>query len=354
MTDAARVGVIGCGWWSTFAHLPALHRNPAATIAAVADPNDANRASAAEAFNVSATFETPEQLLGETPLDAVVVAVPPAHHYGCARLALERGIHVLLEKPMVLNLEQGRSLVAIAKDNEAELIIGYPWHYNQHVLKLRELVASGVVGEVEHVSCLYASVVRELYRGNPEPYRDVLQYTINAPMPTTYSDPRIAGGGQGTNQVTHAAALLMWLTGLAPERVAAFTERFELPVDLMDAVAIQFTGGAVGSLSSTGSVIPAHEEILEYRIFGRSGHILLDLIQGTATLFTTDDRTDLDALRVELRYPHWAPADNLVQLALGAGTNGSPPDVGLATVAFLDALYRSAATDGNAIAVEKT
>ena len=78
--------------------------------------------------------------------------------------------------------------------------------------------------------------MRELYRGNPEPYRDILDYAVNPPGLRTYADPEIAGGGQGQTQVTHSAALLFLLTGLRPVSVAALTEPFELAVDLADAV----------------------------------------------------------------------------------------------------------------------
>ena len=95
---------------------------------------------------------------------------------------------------------------------------------------------TGRIGTIEYVSCQFASIVRELYRGNPEPYRDILDYAVNPPDARTYADPEIAGGGQGQTQVTHSAALLFLLTGLKPTGVAALTEPFELAVDLADAV----------------------------------------------------------------------------------------------------------------------
>ncbi len=351
MADVARVAVIGCGWWSTFAHLPALVRNPDAAVVAVADPDDARRAVAAETFDVPAQFRSEEELLDGVEIDAAVVAVPHAHHYACARLALERDVHVLLEKPMVLEVEHGRRLVALARQRGVELVVGYPWNYNVQVLRLREQIAAGRIGEIEHVACLFASIVRELYRGNPEPYRDVLGYTVNAPAAATYSDPAISGGGQAQTQVTHSAALLLWLTGLEAESVAAFTERFELAVDLADVAAIRFRGGALGSLGSIGSVTPGQEELLDYRVFGRDGHIAFDVNQGTASIFAGGTEA-LPPLASEQRYPHWAPSDNLVQLALGRGTNGSPPELGFAAVALVEALYRSAAAGGGAVTVE--
>lgn len=348
----ARVAVVGCGWWSTFAHLPALSQNSDAEVVALADPNRANRAAAAAEFGVPLQFDDVEELLDEVAVDAVVVAVPHAHHFRCARIALERGAHVLLEKPMVIDVAEARELVELAHRRQRELIVGYPWHYNPQALRLREAIAAGEIGKLEHVSCMFASVARELYRGNPESLRDVLGYTLIAPGPGTYSDPTIAGGGQSQTQLTHSIALLLWLTGLEAETVAGFMEGFELAVDLADTAAVRFSGGALGSVNSVGSVLAGHDEVLECRIFGERGHIQFEVLSGTASVHTTR-REDLPQLKLDLVYPHWAPSANLVELALGHGTNGSPPEIGFAAVAFIDALRRSAGSGGAPVAVER-
>ncbi|WP_131735456.1 Gfo/Idh/MocA family protein [Actinomadura roseirufa] len=338
----ARIAVVGCGWWSTYAHLPALAAHPDARIAALVDPDPARLAAAAEAFGVPATFADTADLLDEVAVDGIVIAVPHTAHHPVARLALDRGAHVLLEKPMTIEPAHARELVALARDRGAELLIDYPWHYNAHVLRLRDMIADGAVGPVEHVSVLYASTVRELYRGDPEQYRKAFGYTVNAPGSRTYSDPVLSGGGQGQTQVTHAAALLLWLTGLCPRGVAAFRADFELDVDLADGIAIRFDGGAIGTMSSTGSVLPVHEEIMRVEIFGREGHIMLDVNQGTASVHHAGGRTELPPLPAAERNPEHAPVRNLVDLALGRGRNGSPADIGLGAVRFVAAMYRSA------------
>ena len=233
----------------------------------------------------------------------------------------------------------------LARTVGRELIVGYPWHYNPQALALRDAIAEGSIGPVESASVLFASTVRELYRGRPEPYRDVLGYPLNAPGESTYSDPAIAGGGQGQTQLTHSAALLLWLTGLVPESVAAVTADFELAVDLADAVAVRFEGGAVASLASTGNVLPGQEEILELRLFGPDGHVVWDVNEGRASIHGHGGAiTELDPLELAGRYPEAAPVGNLVGVALGREANGSPGEIGARTVALIDAMYRSSRT----------
>jgi predicted dehydrogenase len=337
----ARVGVVGTGWWATAAHLPALARNQDALIAGIADPDAANLRAAADAFSIRHAFPSAEELVANVELDALIVATPHATHYDITRLALEAGLHVLVEKPFVLHPAHGHGLVALARDRHCEIVVGYPWHYNRQVLALRDAISGGSIGRVEFVACLFASVVRELYRGNPTAYADV--FPLNVPKSSSFSDPSVSGGGQGQWQLTHSAALLFWLTGLRPHSVAALVENFELPVDLADSVAVSFEGGAIGTLGTTGSVTYGRDEILEYRIFGDAGHVLFDATAGVATVHNRDGGTHrLPALEQADRYPESAPADNLVDIVLGRGGSGSPAEIGVLVVELLAAMYASA------------
>ena len=342
---SAKIGVIGCGWWATRAHLPVLQANPDAVIAGIADPDTANRDRTAKRFEIppERVFASAAEMLEKAELDAAIVAVPHSAHADLARAVLDRGLHLLLEKPMTIRPPDARALAALAKTRGVELIIGYPWHYNRQVLAVRDAIAEGRIGTIEYVSCQFASIVRELYRGNPEPYRDILDYAVNPPGLRTYADPEIAGGGQGQTQVTHSAALLFLLTGLRPVSVAALTEPFELAVDLADAVVVRFDNGAIGSLGSTGSVLRGQDEMLDYRIFGDRGHIIFDVNEGSAVIYGPEGEVHrLPGLPAEERYPDWAPADNLVDVALGRGANGSPAALGVLTVEVVDAMYRAA------------
>jgi predicted dehydrogenase len=338
----ARIGVVGCGWWATRAHLPAVRAEPDALIAAVADPDELKRGAVAERFGVEHTYESADEMLDAQRLDGVIVATPHLHHFPAARSALEHGAHVLVEKPMTIRPEDARALVRLARERGLELVVGYPWHWNAHMLELRARIEAGEIGAIEHVSCLFASTARDLYRGQVEVLRDVLGYPMAAPSESTYSDPVLTGGGQGQTQLTHSAALLLWLTGLRPRVVTALTGTFELSIDLVDAVAVGFDGGALASLSSTGSMSPGYEDILEYRIFGTEGHMLVDPGLSIATVARAGEQPiTLPPLAVDRRYPEDAPARNLIGLCQGRGVNGSPGELGARVVELVDAMYRS-------------
>lgn len=71
-----------------------------------------------------------------------------------------------------------------------------------------------------------------------------------------YSDPALSGGGPGHLQITHSAALTLFVIGLRPEKVCAYMNNSDLPVDLIDAVSVRFEGRAVGAFAGTGNIRP--------------------------------------------------------------------------------------------------
>lgn len=188
-------------------------------------------------------------------------------------------------------------------------------------------------------------MVLEYYRANPLAYEKVFNWEVTGPLQNTYSDPAVAGGGQGHLQVTHAAALLLWLTGLRAAEVAAFMERFDVQVDLCDAISVRFAGGTIGTLASTGGIPAkqsAHQQ-LEYRLYGSEGYALLDPMAGTCAIHYNDGTSEmLDETPVEERYPRELTSRHLADILLGRDENRSSGEVGMRTVELLEAAYLSA------------
>ena len=346
----ARIGVIGTGWWATRAHLPAIAANPDAELVAIADPNEANRSRAAEVFAPPATYGDYRDMLQAEQLDGVVVAVPHTRHFEIARDALRRDLHVLLEKPMVLTSDHARELLRAAAEREREIIVGYPWHYNEQVNRAREWIASGAIGNLLYVHSLFASIVWELYRGEPELVADEMGYTVNPTGRDTYSDPALSGGGQGVTQITHSGALLLHMTGLEPAEVFAQMHNHDLRVDLVDALSVRFEGGCLGTIGSTGSTVRTQQEVLEYRLYGTGGHILFDVMNEQLMMHRADGSITKSppcppapaGRDYSTSYPEEGPLNNLVEIIEG-GPNRSPGRLGARVVAMLEAAYNSAA-----------
>ncbi len=345
----ARIGLIGTGWWATQAHLPALITYPRAEVVAISDPSRERLAQAGAHFGISAQYADYRAMLDRGDLDGVIVATPHTTHYAVASDVLMRGIPLMLEKPMVLRARDARELVRLANEQHVPMVIGYPYHFVDQYARLRARIAGGGLGQVQLVHSLFASMVLEYYRANPLAYADLFKWPVTGPQPTTYSEPSVAGGGQGHLQVSHSAALVLWLTDLRPREVAAFVENFELKVDLCDAISVRFDGGAIGSLASTGG-IPARQtthQQHELRVYGSDGYALVDAMAGSCSIYYNDGSIEsVEQVPADRRYPMEAPSRHLVDLVLGivqAADNASTGEIGARTVELLDAAYRSAA-----------
>lgn len=353
-----RFGVVGSGHWAQTAHLPAIEGNHGARLVAIAEPNTDNRRRASQRFTPDRTFTGHQDMLREVELDAVAIAAPHFLHHEIAMDCLSAGLHVLIEKPMTLTSQEAESLVAEADRAGLAIVVSYPWNYNEQCVWARDRIEAGDIGEPMFLDCFFGSTVIDLYRGRP---RDHRSFTVGGeffgPQADTYSRRDVSGGGQGQTQLTHALALGLFLTGLTPQTVGCLMSDLDTDVDVMDALMLRFSDGALGAFGSTGAVVPAeHTDTLQYRIYGTHGHIHLDVSEGRATLFggNTPEGVQAPPLAPEYRYPERAPLDRLVQLIAGSGRNHSSGRLGATTVAVLEAAYRSAAGGGAPVNIHGT
>jgi predicted dehydrogenase len=348
----ARIAVVGTGWWSTYTHIPGLLENPDAQLVALCDPDEAKLNEAADRYGIARRYRDVAELLRTEALDGVVVAVNHTAHYAVARACLNAGLPIMLEKPMVLTAEDAHDLVERAKQRGVEIIVGYPWHYTATAQRAREIVQSGALGPIQYVSSVFASMVVEFYRGNPEAYRPVFQYPVTGPTARTYSDKQLAGGGQGHLQVTHSAGLLFWVTGLRAARVSAYMANFDVPVDLVDAISVRFESGALGTVGSSGNIGVGQPDRHDLAVYCANGYVLLDMSGGTLVIRRHGGEEErLGPLTPDDRYPRFATAGNLVDLILGRDTNRSPGHVAARCVELVDAAYRSAEKDGEPVSI---
>jgi len=339
----ARIGVIGTGWWSTFAHLPSLSAYPDAELIGVADVDRSKARQAAERFNAGQAFGDHLELLALKP-DGVVIATPHHTHFELARDALLAGADVMIEKPMVVDPAHGRDLVALAREQGRTIHMGYPYPFTRHCRLLHDLIQAGDLGEILFTTGLFATSVLEFYRGLTAYAGEPEAGAMWAPGTDTYSDPA-RGGGQMLTQVTHEASLMFHLTGLRPTRVHAFTDTFGTKVDVWDAIAFTTASGASGTVASTGTVPRTQSVVEEYRIFGSEGHALLSTSTGTLSIHFNDGTTREEApLRAEERYPLHQTSRQLVDTILGRSPAHVTGELGLLTVEFLAAALESART----------
>jgi predicted dehydrogenase len=144
------IAIIGVGYWG-----PNLVRNFAALqdvrIVTVCDI-DRNQLQPIKrqypTINLTTSFD---DVLGDPDVQAVVIALPVAHHYQFTRAALEAGKHVLVEKPLCTKSDEAEELIEIADKKGLILMVGHTFEFNAAVTKLRELISDGSLGEVYYI-----------------------------------------------------------------------------------------------------------------------------------------------------------------------------------------------------------
>jgi predicted dehydrogenase len=349
MPTKARIAVIGAGWWSTYAHIPALQADPDAKLLAVSDPDTDKLAAAARFFRLERTYADYREMLTTEQPDGVIIVTPHSTHYEIAKYCLEHSIHVMLEKPMTLYAAEARKLVELAQARGKELIIGYSYNFLSLAKKAREIILSGVLGRPQYVNCVMVSRVIELLAGDSVPQGDANSYLVHGPG-AVYSQPHLSGGGQGHLQLTHLAGLLFFVTGLRTRQVVAFMNNHGLPLDLVDAMAVEFEGGALGTFGGSGN---AFQHKLSLQVHCERGAVNLDLIAGTLTARGVDG--PIEGLPVQSQQENqdqrFATSKNLVEVVLGRAANGSPGEIGWRAVELLDAAYRSAGSGGISVKI---
>lgn len=341
----ARIGIIGSGWWATCAHIPAVKSHPHAELVAVHSRERALAEKIAFDFGARHPCASVEELLAVGELDGVVVASTPNMHFAQARAALKAGLHVLLEKPMTFTVGEARELVELAAKKNLRLVMSCPWHFTRHGIEARRLIQNGGLGEIKMISVLMTNPVDKLLKGiNTSPTHG-LEPVYLEPCKGSYSDPGIAGGGQIYCQVSHAAAYLTFLTGFRPAEVFARFDRDGSPNDIYNALTITLENGTLVSLASTGAT-PLAERNYEVRVFGSAAVLQLELWRGTMSLIDFNNRrTEFKPLAEPEIYPSRAPVFNFIDTILGIAENGSPGDLGLASMEIIEAACESAQTN---------
>ena len=333
-TQTVRLGLLGLGKISPF-HILNLKDVPGAQIAALIDVSADNLTRTVETFpdlqDVPAYSDYRQALASD--LDGVIVMTPHALHYEQIHAALEAGKHVLAEKPFVSRPEQARELIALAKERGRILMLSYQnallWQYRY----THQQIAAGQLGEILYCS---GQITQDWARG--------------------VTDWRKGAAGEGGFLIdtgSHFVDLLLYLTGMQPDAVVAFSDTVGQPVDIVTGAVIRFNGGRVATLATAG-VGPT---LWSITIIGERGTIEL---------------TDRDTIRHigGDNYAGWIGTErrNLVP-AEGQRPQGSTPDAefvaairrgdldasnaarGLAVAHLTQAIYQSARENGTPIAI---
>lgn len=147
-----RIGVIGCGHWG-----PNIIRNfvqmPHVEMQKVADLNVEQLNHIKLLYPTVEVTTNYKEIIADPEIDAVAIATPVNTHKSFAVEALENGKHVFVEKPMAGSIADADIMVETAVKNNLQLMVGHTFEYHAAVLKMKEVIDAGMLGNIYYINC---------------------------------------------------------------------------------------------------------------------------------------------------------------------------------------------------------
>ncbi len=326
-----RFALVGCGGMGR-THMRHLLEIPEVEAAALCDTAKGRVQRYVKEFfprgtGRPAVYTDYERLLSSERLDAVVLVTPHAEHFPQARAALEAGLHVLVEKPMVTNAEHARDLVRLAERKERLLGIAFQGPVSAEFAYISNLIRRGDLGELQSAVGYVAQDWMSLSRG------------------TWRQNPKLSGGGMTFDTGAHLLNAALWLVDSPVRRVAATLDRLGSKVDINATIAIRFENGCLASLSCAGNACGPIDSLLA--IYGTKGTVKTGAWGGALE--------HVDAAHEQVRYPYMpyatvSPHRNFVDAIRGHDALRCPPAYGVLLAELMEAVFESAET-GRAVEV---
>jgi UDP-N-acetyl-2-amino-2-deoxyglucuronate dehydrogenase len=250
-------GIIGCGMISSW-HAGAIEQIDGAILKGVTDINKNSRESFAGKFNASA-FDSVEELLKCEEIDVVCVCTPSGLHAPLAIQVANAGRHIIIEKPMALNLKEAKEIIEACEKNNVKMAVISQLRFSKSVQQVKAAVENGVLGKI-----VMGDVYMKYYRSQ--------EYYNNGGWRGTW---KMDGGGALMNQGIHGIDLLQYIMGPV-KTVFAHAKTLARSIEVEDTAAavIEFENGALGVIQGTTSIYPGSPRRIE--INGDKGTIVLE------------------------------------------------------------------------------
>lgn len=264
--EKLKFAIIGCGRIS-YKHVEAICNNSeSAELIAVCDIVEANALAKKDEYkNRIQGIQEPKvyidykKMLDMEQIDVVTIATESGYHAEIAKYCMNKGKHVIVEKPMALSIEDADSMIECARENKVKLCVSHQNRFNKPIQQLREAVDNDRFGRI------FNGTARILWNRN-------MNYYNQAPWRGTWK----LDGGTLMNQCIHNIDLLQWMLGGEIDTVYSQCDTYLRNIEAEDfgAVIIRFKNGAIGIVEGSACVFPKNlKETLD--IFGEKGTVCI-------------------------------------------------------------------------------
>jgi len=333
MGGQIRVGLVGAGWFATRRHLPDLKAHSDVHLAAICRRDEAKLNHIADHFGVSGRYQAFERMLSSEDLDAVVIATPHSLHYAQAELALQKSLHVLLEKPMTLRASEADALVTLATRKGCVVSVALNPPHWRHTHHARSIIRDGTIGDLEAISQHWVGNSESVFGLSPLPEK-----MPGLVKPSLYrGDHSLSGGGHLMDTGSHLISELIWLTGMTAETV--FAQMDDTKLDMRSVVQVSFEGGVPANIICIGNSTFDHRRIKNV-YYGSKGTLTIEGMPFSVVLDLPGEQilTVSEAEMADLP----GPVADFIQAIQGGHESASTGRHGARVVRIMEAAYRSA------------
>ncbi|MGQ0604812.1 MAG: Gfo/Idh/MocA family protein [Anaerolineales bacterium] len=334
MAKVVRTVMIGVGLMARYHIQQMLKMQGNTRIRVMCDPSPDNYAAAAALFREAGLKPPPnepdlKQLLAKNAgkLDAAFIITPHAFHHDQTKACLEAGIDVLLEKPMVMNAAEARSLIETRDRTGRLLVVAFPGSLSPN---LRTAVAWLRAGELGPILNLSATVWQNWGPNTSGTWRQV---------------PHLSGGGFMFDTGAHVLNTLADLAGEDFSEVAAWLDHSGRPVDTRAAIIARLRSGALVTINACGEAIPSCSS--DIRVFCEKA-IVRTGMWGEFLELQKSGQPRLRSVKTPASLGVW---EQFLAVRRGLIPNPSPPEVGVRMARLWDAIRTSAEQHGQIVKV---
>ena len=275
--EQVRIGIIGTSWWADTMYLPSLAGNEKAVVVACCGRNEERARKLAGIWKIPHVYTDWQTMLNEEPLDALIISSTNATHCPITLAALEKGLHVLCEKPLALNYTEAQQMLESAQIHQAITMVPFTYSFVPMTQTIKRLLSEGYLGKPHHLNFRYYANY-----GRPPEYH----WRFNQ---------KLAGSGSLGDIGSHFLYLAMWFFGEVTHVFAELNTVIERPkldpegqsyvqADDFSIVILTFANGAKG-------VVQASTVAHEPTPWGQTHHLDLHGSGGTLRGWTDWEQT---------------------------------------------------------------
>lgn len=330
-----KVGVIGLGMGRN--HIDRYKAHPSVDVVAIADTDRSKLDAIGNSHSIPGRYSDALEMLGKEELDIVSVASPNKCHREHSIAALRHGCHVLCEKPMAMNAQEAKEMLAVARSRQKRLMINFSYRFKENIIDLKEQ-ADSLLGNI-----YFARTVWHRRRG--------------IPSGGWFGKKEFSGGGPLVDLGVHRLDLALWLMGHPkPLWVMGATynhlglqkarkENALYDVEDIAVALVRFSNGATLELEASWAANIKEKELMETRLLGDNGGLVQRNIK-EAYEFESEIYLEREGCLYDMQFRSSSrkpetPMSHFVDSILNDRPHIATAEEGVIAMELLDAIYES-------------